>query len=148
MNVLFEEFVFEVMRRKCSGISVSAQKGKKLLIGVESNHKKRNTFVDILVEKGNEKIIVDTKYKKFETPSDFSNPDVFQISTYCLLHDTKKAILIYPQWNKNYIPKQISYLNTPAKDYVIQFSTVNLQKDLKTSNIEEELNDIIDVQCP
>ena len=143
MNVLFEEYVFEVMKRKCPGLCVSAQKGKKLLIGAESNHKKRNTYVDILVKKGNEKIIVDTKYKKFETPSDFSNSDVFQISTYSLLHDTKKAILIYPQWNKNCIPKQIAYLNTPEKDYMIQFSTVNLQKDLKTSDIAEELNKII-----
>lgn len=143
MNVLFEEYVFEVMRRKCSDISVIAQKGKRLLIEIESNHKRRNTFVDILVEKDNEKIIIDTKYKKFESLTDFSNADVFQVSTYCLLHDTKKAILIYPQWNDKVQPTQICHLNTPQKNYTIQFSTVNLQKDLRISNIENELIDII-----
>lgn len=143
MNVLFEEYVFEIMRRKCPEISVTAQKGKKLLVEVESNHKRRNTFVDILVEKGNEKIIVDTKYKKFESLTDFSNADVFQVSTYCLLHNTKKAILIYPQWNDKVQPTQICHLNTPQENYTIQFSTVNLQKDLKISNIENELIDII-----
>lgn len=143
MNVLFEEYVFEIMRRKCPEISVAAQKRKKLLVEVESNHKRRNTFVDILVEKGNEKIIVDTKYKKFESLTDFSNADVFQVSTYCLLHNTKKAILIYPQWNDKVQPTQICHLNTPQENYTIQFSTVNLQKDLKISNIENELIDII-----
>ena len=143
MNVLFEEYVFEIMRRKCPEISVTAQKGKKLLVEVESNHKRRNTFIDILVEKGNEKIIVDTKYKKFESLTDFSNADVFQVSTYCLLHNTKKAILIYPQWNDKVQPTQICHLNTPQENYTIQFSTVNLQKDLKISNIENELIDII-----
>ena len=143
MNVLFEEYVFEIMRRKCPEISVTAQKGKKLLVEVESNHKRRNTFVDILVEKGNEKIIVDTKYKKFESLYDFSNADVFQVSTYCLLHDTKKAILIYPQWSDDAQTTQICHLNAPQENYTIQFSTVNLRKDLRVSNIEDELINII-----
>ena len=89
---------------------------------------------------------MDTKYKKFESLSDFSNADVFQVSTYCLLHDTKKAILIYPQWNNFAQPTQICHLNTPQEDYTIQFSTVNLQKDLKVSNIENELMRIINEQ--
>lgn len=143
MNVLFEEFIFEIMKKyenefECK---LTAQRGKKLLVGDTS--KKRNTFVDIMVEKNmGEKIVLDTKYKKFTTPDDFSNTDIFQVSTYCLLHNASKAVLIYPRWNKQ-MPNIPSFkLNTNAKDIKIDFKTVDLcYKDLK-SNINDIKNDI------
>ena len=97
MNKLFEEFIFEIMKKyeKEFECTLTAQRGRKLLVGDTS--KKRNTFVDIMVEKDDgEKIVLDTKYKKFVTTDDFSNADVFQVSTYCLLHKANYAILLYP----------------------------------------------------
>lgn len=153
MNKLFEEFIFEVLRKNNNIYNDSsnpqwtftAQKGKKLLIG--DNNKKRNTYVDIFAEKKENKIIIDTKYKKFENSSDFSNADVFQVSTYCLLHNTKHAILLYPQWeqNKPNIPEY--YLNTDDTNKIkVNFKTVNLQyNNLKKHilEIKEELDTII-----
>lgn len=138
MNKLFEEFVFEIMKKNESelGWKFTAQKCKKLLIGDEN--KKRNTYVDIFAEKDNDKIIIDTKYKIFKGIDDFSNADVFQVSTYCLLHNTNHAILLYPRYDEEN-PIILNYcLNTEDKNYKINFRTVNLKYD----NLKKELESI------
>lgn len=138
MNKLFEEFVFEIMKKHEAefGCKLTAQRGKKLLVGDTS--KKRNTYVDIFAEKDNDKIIIDTKYKIFKGIDDFSNADVFQVSTYCLLHNTNNAILLYPRYDEEK-PIILNYcLNTEDKNYKINFRTVNLKYD----NLKKELESI------
>lgn len=144
MNKLFEEFVFEIMKKFKDklGYKLVAQKGRRLLKNDTS--KKRNTFVDIMVEKGDgeelERIVLDAKYKKFVSSDDFSNADVFQVSTYCLLHNANKAVLIYPRWNKE-VPKVSSFkLNTDEKDIKIDFKTI----DLCYTNLKQHLEKILD----
>ena len=147
MNKLFEEFVFEIMKKHEAefGCKLTAQRGKKLLVGDTS--KKRNTFVDILIEKNDgEKIILDTKYKKFASSDDFSNADVFQVSTYCLLHNAYHAILLYPKYGTNG-PDRDFELNIDEKikeKYQIDFKTINLQYDYigKKENLESIKEDI------
>lgn len=98
--------------------------------------------------KGNKRLIFDTKYKTFEGLDSFSNSDVFQVTTYCLLHEAKKAILIYPQWTKEKLDIAPCNLNTPGdvKPYEIQFKTVNLMQDIKKnlSSIITEVNQILE----
>ena len=140
MNKLFEEFIFEIMKKNESefGWTFTAQKGKRLLAG--DDNKKRNTYVDIFAEKGKDKIILDTKYKIFTGTDDFSNADVFQVSTYCLLHNADKAVLIYPRWNKE-VPNVPSFkLNTDEKDIKINFKTI----DLCYTNLKQHLREIRD----
>lgn len=145
MNKLFEEFIFEIMKKYESELEcrLIAQKGKKLLAG--DNCKKRNTFVDIMIEKNNgkkEKIVLDTKYKKLATLSDFSNSDLFQVSTYCLLHNAHHAILLYPQWGKEKPLIPDYYLNTDKEKYKIYFKTVNLKYDNLKNELETIKNEI------
>ena len=148
MNKLFEEFVFEIMKKNESelGCKLTAQRGRKLLIGDTS--KKRNTFVDIMIEKdGGEKIVLDTKYKKFVSSNDFSNADVFQVSTYCLLHKAKHAILLYPRWGSSDAEKDFHLnIDNPSESniYQIDFRTINLQYDYigKKENLEKIKEDI------
>lgn len=136
MNVLFEEFVFEIMKKSCPDWILTAQKGKKLLKGTEN--KKRNTFVDIFAQKEDQKLIIDTKYKKFVDENSFSNADVFQVSTYCLLHNTNNAILLYPQWENNKKPNiEDYYLNNGNNNYKISFKTINLKYDNLKNNIDK-----------
>lgn len=142
MNKLFEEFVFEIMKKNESelGWKFTAQKCKKLLIGDEN--KKRNTYVDIFAEKDNDKIIIDTKYKIFKGIDDFSNADVFQVSTYCLLHNTNNAILLYPRYDEEK-PIILNYcLKTEDKNYKINFRTVNLKYDNLKNELESIKNEI------
>ncbi len=149
MNKLFEEFVFEIMKKFEGelGCKLVAQKGRRLLKNDTS--KKRNTFVDIMVEKGDgdelERIVLDTKYKKFVSSDDFSNVDVFQVSTYCLLHNADKAVLIYPRWNKE-VPNVPSFkLNTDEKDIKINFKTIDLCYTNLKQHLEEIRDDIKDI---
>lgn len=149
MNKLFEEFVFEIMKKFEGelGCKLVAQKGRRLLKNDTS--KKRNTFVDIMVEKGDgdelERIVLDTKYKKFVSSDDFSNADVFQVSTYCLLHNADKAVLIYPRWNKE-VPNVPSFkLNTNEKDIKINFKTIDLCYTNLKQHLEEIRDDIKDI---
>ena len=140
MNKLFEEIIFEIMKKNESefGWTFTAQKSKRLLAG--DDNKKRNTYVDIFAEKGKDKIILDTKYKIFTGTDDFSNADVFQVSTYCLLHNADKAVLIYPRWNKE-VPNVPSFkLNTDEKDIKINFKTI----DLCYTNLKQHLEEIRD----
>lgn len=148
MNKLFEEFVYEILKRQTS-LSVSAQKGKRLLKNVDS--KIRNTYVDILITKP-QKIVVDTKYKELQSIKDFDNKDAFQVITYCLLHNTNKAVLIYPEFdndiNKNYelnIDKKVCPFfieNNPCNKekidykYTIKFFTINLKYKLNNRNVK------------
>lgn len=154
MNKLFEEFVFEIMKKYEAELEckITAQRGRKLLVGDTS--KKRNTFVDIMIDKiDGEKIILDTKYKKFVSSDDFSNADVFQVSTYCLLHKAKHAILLYPKWNVS-APEKDFHLNidNPSENdiYQIDFKTINLQYDYigkreNLENIKEDIKRILNV---
>jgi 5-methylcytosine-specific restriction enzyme subunit McrC len=144
MNKLFEEFVFEIMKKSEQELEWEfvAQKGKKLL--ANDDNKKRNTFVDIFCTKKDKtsSIIIDTKYKEFESTNNFSNEDVFQVSTYCLLHNTNHAILLYPQLNdeKPKIPQY--HLNTTTKDIKIDFKTINLHHENLKNNLDKIKSEI------
>lgn len=147
MNNLFEEFVFEIMKRNENefGWKFTAQKGKRLL--KNNDNKKRNTYVDIFAESLNndKKIIIDTKYKKFKDIDDFSNADVFQVSTYCLLHNAEHSVLLYPRWDKNEPKIQQFYLNNDNYNYRINFKTINLQYDDIKNNLDKIKIDIMQI---
>ena len=142
MNKLFEEFVFEIMKKyeHETGFNFTFQKPKSLLITADGD-RKRDTKVDIMAERTSgdkEKIIIDTKYKKFEGIDDFSNADVYQVSTYCILHNAKHAILIYPQWGNKPPEIQAYYLNNDIKqDRKVGFKTINLKHESLKDSMEQ-----------
>ncbi len=134
MNKLFEEFIYEIMRKTIEGWDLKSQEGKRLLKNNDSST--RHTFVDIFATTDKENVIIDTKYKRLNSADDFSNADVYQVSTYCLLHGSNKAILLYPRWGneKPDIPEY--YLNTAEKEIKIEFKTINLKYDDLEKNLE------------
>ncbi len=148
MNKLFEEFVFELLKRNenkngLEGWKFTAQKGKYLF--KNDKDKYRMTNADIFAERGDEKVIIDTKYKKFDTFKDVSNSDIFQVTTYCLLHNATKGILLYPRWKEDNNKKEPFILNTGRNDSKINidFKTIDLkQNDLK-EELAKENNEII-----
>ena len=87
MNKLFEEFIYQVIRRKINDQSIKSvayQAPKKLLN--KGSH--RHTKADIIAEKTDgSKIIIDTKYKKLTAFSDVAIDDLYQVGMYCQLHD-------------------------------------------------------------
>ncbi len=136
MNKLFEEFIFELIKRKIPECSPIAQKTKRLLRSTQET--KRDTKVDILIQ--HPQIIIDTKYKKFTNFDDISSADIYQVTTYCLLHNYKRAILLYPQYDKK-APDIYDYqLNCAENNYHIDFCTVNLKNnDLKDKEVQNSI---------
>ena len=145
MNKLFEEFIYQVIKKHNIIENVSAQKTKRLLRTKDSTN--RDTKTDIFTSN----TIIDKKYKKFESFDDISSADIYQVSTYCLIHHYKQAILLYPQWNNTEVIEKC--LNTDDKfencDYKIKFAPVNLRLNLKEdlksgdSEIVKELKNIL-----
>lgn len=136
MNKLFEEFIFELIKRKIPECSPIAQKTKRLLRSTQET--KRDTKVDILIQ--HPQIIIDTKYKKFTDFDDITSADIYQVTAYCLLHNYKRAILLYPQYDKN-VPDICDYqLNCAENNYYIDFCTVNLKNnDLKDKEVQNSI---------
>ena len=136
MNKLFEEFIFELIKRKIPECEAIAQKPKRLL--KRENVTRRDTRVDILVK--HPQVIIDIKYKKFTCFDDISSADIYQVTTYCLLHNYKRAILLYPQYDKK-APDICDYqLNCAENNYYIDFCTVNLKNnDLKDKEVQNSI---------
>lgn len=136
MNKLFEEFIFELIKRKIPECKAIAQKPKRLL--KRENVTRRDTRIDILIQ--NPQVIIDTKYKKFTNFDDISSADIYQVTTYCLLHNYKRAILLYPQYDKKE-PDICDYqLNCAENNYHIDFCTVNLKNnDLKNKEVQNSI---------
>ena len=96
MNILFEEFIFQCLNRHTK-LNPQYQKSRALLLETDSKHKYGRTYADMYIEKDGKKVILDTKYKMNSGKNgDFENTDVYQVMTYCLIHKSNKAVLIYP----------------------------------------------------
>lgn len=136
MNKLFEEFIYELIKRKIPECKPKAQKAKRLLI--RKNETRRDSKVDILIQKP--QVIIDTKYKKFKNFDDISSADIYQVTTYCTLYGYKKAILLYPQYG-DIEPDETGFcINNAKNDYQIDFRTINLKKnDLKNKNVQDSI---------
>lgn len=136
MNKLFEEFVYQLLRKGQKDYTVNYQKQCCLLRKIGNDKEFRDTYTDIFLEKEDgknkeekEKIVLDTKYKI----GSFANADIYQVCTYCLLHSACHAVLFYPmeykENNKDYFKKGSSYkLNTTdtKKEIFIHRIYINL----------------------
>ena len=70
------------------------------------------------------------------------------MTTYCLLHNYNRAILLYPQFENDIPDIKDYYLNNDGDQYCIDFCTINLKhNDLNSvntqKNIVEKLKQII-----
>lgn len=143
MNILFEEFICELIRKHTSYYP-KYQKGKRLLIESESRKKYGGTFVDMYVEKDNKKIIIDTKYKlNSGENNDFENEDIYQLMTYCLIHDSQNAVFIYPAKDAEQGINKY-YLNTEYTDKLKTYSEEELRSDKEVKKI---LSSRLDLKC-
>lgn len=146
MNKLFEEFIFEFIRRNKDEINeeignkkiegIKYQKGKRLLYCEQEKQYYGNTFVDIFLETSNDKIIIDTKYKINEGKfGEFANSDIFQMITYETIHNSQNAILIYPtvEINKENIHKYKLCEDKTSKEHYISTATMYLGYNLQES---------------
>jgi 5-methylcytosine-specific restriction enzyme subunit McrC len=121
MNQLWEEYVLKQLQKVCEGtsIEVSGQESKSFW-GANSLRP------DIVLRKGTQTYIIDTKWKRPQKSS-ASVSDLRQMYTYCRFWDAEKALLLYPG----------NYSENKFKTYL----TDDYSKD------KEENHNPIDHQC-
>lgn len=132
MNKLFEEFIYQVIRRKISDPQIVSVEAKPRKYTLEDASK--YTEPDIVVKKSDgTKIIIDTKYKKMESISDLDRNDSYQVGMYCLLHD--KPGVKFDEDNIEFSDKKLEF-------DLSDFGGKNLEFDKNKSQIKSD-NDVV-----
>ena len=90
MNVLWEEYILKQLQKACHGtdIAVSGQESK-------SFWGNNSLKPDVVLRKGRQTFIIDTKWKR-PNKSSASVNDLRQMYAYCRFWDAEKALLLYP----------------------------------------------------
>lgn len=94
MNVLWEEYILVRLKQASKDITVLGQRRKVFWEGIPLKP-------DIVIEKGNETFIIDTKWKNIG----YSNPstqDLRQMFVYNEYWGSKKAMLLYPSISSSF----------------------------------------------
>ncbi len=99
MEKVFECYVADFIKKNIeSGWSVKLQEGSKYLVEKPGKFRLRP---DIILEKNNEKIIIDTKWKMIDLTDEKNNykisqADLYQMFAYAKKYGSKKVVVIYP----------------------------------------------------
>ena len=146
MNVLWEEYVLRALKKH-------AQKHHEEMLTVTGQESKtfygsqRTIRPDIVLKKGDETIIIDTKWKR-PTNKAASIEDLRQMYAYARFWDTNKVVLLYP--GDPYDSGYKSYPNhNDLNDYATEFhqckiAMVNVLKDgVLSKNLAEEVLGLI-----
>ncbi len=105
MNVLFESYVGQLVRRalRGSGLRPSLQGGRLYcLTEEETGREVFQTRPDILIRRGGEVVqVIDTKWKRISSRLDdpkrgVSQADVYQMMAYGQIYRSKRLMLLYP----------------------------------------------------
>ena len=144
MNLLFEEFIAEFIKRNKEEIDgnilkVNSQVSNK---HVFNEHKFRLKPDIILDFKDRTKLVIDTKYKKLDKEKNYnwvSSQDIYQMFMYGMRYfatfKEKNIILLYPDYDRlNYKNKYISEENVN-----IYIRTINLNFDLSSVEWRKKL---------
>jgi len=151
MESLFEQFVAGVIQREelhrkvfDSGAELKVQESIGYLI--EKDGKKLAEMrPDIIIKVGDEKVIIDTKYKLLD-PEDkkfgVSQQDLYQMYAYCREINARKALLIYPEGlNKiNEIGIKTPFKMGKNRDIELFVRTISLEYDLTNEGFAKFVN--------
>lgn len=144
MNILFEEFIVEFMKKNKNKIN-------KDLLSVNSQLSNKYVFINnkfnlrpdiILNYKDNKKIIIDTKYKKIINEKNknywVSSWDIYQMFMYWMRYfennDDKKIILLYPEYFE-----KIEWEYISEENINIFIKTINMNFNLSWKEWKDKL---------
>jgi 5-methylcytosine-specific restriction enzyme subunit McrC len=149
MNVLFEEFVGEILRRHRSGTlgtefencNIHLQARRRWLVEEPRSFR---LIPDIILSDGKEiKLIIDTKYKILDREkkhNGISQADIYQMFAYGKKYKCNRIILLYPWVEELGEYKSEGKPYSFERDFRLYVATVNLKRDLKN---KKEIEDLI-----
>jgi 5-methylcytosine-specific restriction enzyme subunit McrC len=142
MEKVFESYVAkEIMKNVGEEYEVSTQdRSKYLLFDFEKNENKLNMKPDIVIKKGKEVNVLDTKWKVIDINSEkskkgISPSDLYQMYAYGKKYKANKLILIFPE-NENFNKIQTYKYDDETTLHIFPW---NLSKENVGKNIEAVL---------
>jgi 5-methylcytosine-specific restriction enzyme subunit McrC len=148
MNDLFEKYITALVKQVTKHAVYEQHKEYKLLVNEHNGNDIFQLKPDIVVDKGNTQIIIDTKWKTLTNGnrSGVKREDLFQMYAYLTRYDrAKTAILLYPKQlefeidNNEYV--QSWYLHAD-KEKQLRVYDVSLENKVTTI---KELNKILQI---
>ncbi len=158
MNELFEEFIYQVLKRneRFLEIEVTAQKKKRLVSaerdflnsGKWEDRSLFDTYTDISVKpKSGPGFIIDTKYKIVNSRKShygIGNQDAYQVLAYRQIHKNEvfepSVVLLYPKSSED-LQKEFRVNNS---DTTFMAWTIDISRDLRV-NMPKLVNDLADL---
>ncbi len=150
MNQLFEQFIYEVLRRHSSDLNIDVKaQARKRLVTAERSFLETSDWIDrdlfdtytdieVISRKTGAKVILDTKYKIVGTTPHYGidNSDVYQILAYRQIHASGVEVpnvgLLYPRFESD-LRKEFKVNGAGATFFA---ATVDLSRDFRTSMSE------------
>lgn len=130
MNLLFESYVGYYLKK--DGYNVSLQDRGKYLVEEPNKFALRP---DIVIQKENQQIVADTKWKIIKDEKDISQTDMYQLYAYGTKYQNcSKVYLIYPH-NDNYIDLEYWYHIEEENKLILNILFFDLKKNLFINNI-------------
>ncbi|WP_440122261.1 McrC family protein [Tenacibaculum sp. Ill] len=131
MNVLWEEYVLTELYKTTRDKNIE-------VIGQDSKlfWNNNNLRPDIILRKGNETFIIDTKWK-CPTNDRASVQDLRQMYTYCRFWNAKRALLLYPGENKDN-----QFLNFHTEEYLVNGNAMKHQCKMGFISVLESNNNL------
>ena len=155
MNVLFEEFIGEFIKREFRGeySSIRLQPADKFLVDEKIVDDVRQGPLfrmrpDIILQKASGDragcLILDTKYKRLEgldRKEGVSQSDLYQMYAYSKKYDCPSVVMLYPQTSKE--SKRFDFFIDGFT--VVHIRTVNLCRDLRLDKdgLRNELSEVL-----
>ena len=131
MNLLFESYVGYYLKK--NGYNISLQDRGKYLVEEPNKFALRP---DIVIQKENEQLVADTKWKIIKDEKDISQTDMYQLYAYGTKYQNcSKVYLIYPH-NDNYIDLEYWYQIEEENKLILNILFFDLKKNLFINNIE------------
>jgi 5-methylcytosine-specific restriction enzyme subunit McrC len=147
MNDLFEEFIYEFLRRNKDWFGIKNMQCEKPRKKIFSKPDKFTLKPDITINcdsNNNCELIIDTKYKKLINDEsknyDVKSGDVYQMFAYSKYYECGDIILLYPQYDFKIESKEGNYMfSNFDKDFSLYIRTVNLHRNLLKKAEREDL---------
>ena len=151
MNRLFEEFIWEFLKQNVN----SFENIEKINLQVQNKYvfknKKFNLKPDILINlKNNEKIIIDTKYKKLDKTKNYNwvnQVDIYQMFSYGMRYfdnkENKKIILLYPEYKYEITDCFKTEENIQILISTIDLKNIKLKENSWKKELKKELKNIL-----
>ena len=145
-ELLFEDFISNFAKEQFPDLTIYAQSQKKLDVAGKYNYRP-----DLIIGEGENKKVIDIKYKDISKYDQVSQADIYQCISYAIKEKCSDVTLLYPDFNQkkeNLEPINISLeINNHKANVNISFEFINCcngeTADEIKENIKKQLSDMI-----